>query len=141
MMGESTLIIMLKDETSGLLAKEAAVIRVENDEYVGSVYAENADGVLSARVRLTAGGGAGDEDWRYDAILDYYDENVLNGLVDSFAEAPDCYDPSWDIAIKFSADADGIKSLEDRLNDILQIHKSEIGEVLETIKDKREEYM
>lgn len=77
------------------------------------------------------------EDWEFSAILDYYDDEVLNGMVLSIKEIEDAYNPTWEVTFEFVDSQDGMQS---KIESILDKHKKELDDVYAEIKDREEEY-
>ena len=75
-------------------------------------------------------------DWEYSAIYDYYDTDSFNGKA-QVIDADDDYNPVWELVIDY---VDDIPTLEEKVAELLAIHKKEIEDVFETIKDKESEY-
>ncbi len=51
------------------------------------------------------------------------------------------YNPTWELSFKYSTQYQkNIEVLTDKINQILEIHKNELQEVFEIIKDKQGDY-
>lgn len=125
---------MLKDSKTGFLEKELSSITLsENDEYMVNLFVTEKDGVQMLDLRLSTGREV--KDWEYDAVYDYYDPSALEAAGAVVTEADDDYDPVWLAELPYDEDTAG-----ETVEKLLAIHKAEIMDVFETIKDKEAEY-
>ena len=134
---DTVVVIMQKDRKSGFLEKELASLNIENNEnLIVNIFAmeeENADMLLHMKVSTDRDV----LDWEYSAIFDYYDKDIYGEKVKNIVEIDDDYNPTWEIIMDYDSD---ILSLEDKVTKILEIHKNELEDVYNTIKDKESEY-
>lgn len=134
-MEETVIVIMLRNRTTGFLEKELAALDItENADYIVNIYASEEEGGMKLHIKLSTARDV--EDWEYDAIYDYYDTEVFKDIA-HIEEADDDYNPVWEAVTDYS---DNISETEKRVTEILAIHKREIDDVYETIKDKESEY-
>ncbi len=132
-MEETVIVIMLKNKATGFLEKELATLDItENADYIVNIFATEEEEGMKLHIKLSTAKDV--EDWEYSAIYDYYDMECFKGKAE-ITEADDDYDPVWEAVIDYS-EAD----LEERVAEILEIHKNEIEDVFDTIKDKESEY-
>ena len=78
------------------------------------------------------------EDWEFDAIYDYYDMETLLPFVTYIEEESDCYNPTWIISFDF---IDSEEAMEEKISNLLALHKGELLSVYEAIEDKKDEYI
>lgn len=134
---DTVVVIMQKDRKSGFLEKELASLNIENNEnLIVNIFAmeeENTDMLLHIKVSTDRDV----LDWEYSAIFDYYDKDIYGEKVKNITEIDDDYNPTWEIIMDYDND---ILSLEDKVTEILEIHKNELEDVYNTIKDKESEY-
>ncbi len=137
-MEDTLIVIMLKDEKTGFFESELGAFSLEEyEEYLVNVYGvEKNDNIT---LYMTVSLGKEVADWEFNAIFDYYDIDNITKLsqVINMEEVEDCYNPTWIIKLKYD---ENIQAMRERLLEILKSHKLELDDVLETIKDKEEDY-
>lgn len=134
-MDETIIVIMLKDKSTGFLEKELASLDLtENVGYIVNIFAADEEGGRKLHIKLSTERDV--EDWEYSAIYDYYDTECFNGIAEVI-DADDDFNPVWEVVIDY---IDETAVLEERVAEILKVHKNEIEDVFETIKDKETEY-
>ncbi len=134
---DTVIVIMLKNKESGFLEKEIGNYTIEeNEKFIVNVFAVEEENGIKVHLKLTVDRDV--EDWEFDAIYDYYDEETVKTEVLEVLEVEDCYNPTWEIIFDF---IDSQKGMEDKLDRILECHRKELEDVYEVIKDKKEEYM
>lgn len=132
---DTVIVIMQKNMESGFLEKELASLKIDkNEELIVSLFALLED-TMKLHIRLSTDRDV--EDWEYGAVFDYYDTEIFNGKAQSVIENTEGYNPEWEIVIEYS---DDILTLETEIVEILKIHRTELDEVYEIIKDKKGEY-
>ena len=133
------MIIMKKDGETGFLDKEVGSYMIkEHGDYIDSIYVIEEDGKNIAHMRITTDFDV--QDWQYSAIYDYYDEDKVKALegVLSIESMEEEFNPLWEIRFALPE----IEEVaEEMMVNILSIHKKEMDEVLEEIKDKEEDYL
>lgn len=132
---DTVIVIMQKDKETGFLEKEMGSLIIDkNSQYLVNIFAvENAK--MEVHLKITTDRDV--EDWEYNAIFDYYDTEKFNGVVNSISEVEDDYNPTWELIFDYPSD---IIFVEDKVCEILEIHKEELNEVYGVIKDKKGEY-
>lgn len=134
-MDETIIVIMLKNKSTGFLEKELGSLDLtENAGYIVNIFAIDDNEGRQLHIKLSTERDV--EDWEYSAIYDYYDTEVFKGMAEVL-EADDDYNPVWELVIDYNED---LKALEERVAELLAVHKKEIEDVFETIKDKESEY-
>lgn len=137
-MEDTLIVIMLKDEKTGFFERELGAFNLENyEEYLVNIYGKEKNDKITLYMTVSLEKEV--EDWEFNAILDYYDtENITNlDYVLNMEEVEDSYNPTWIISLEHN---DEITVMRDNLLEILEKHKNELIDVLDTIKDKEEEY-
>ncbi len=135
-MEETFLVLMLKDKETGFLDKELSAYKIgENENYIVNIFATEEDDKIIVHLKITTDRDC--DDWEFDAIYDYYDNEIYNGKVITFAEETEVYNPTFLLTFDFIEDD---SKMEDFIKSILEMHKNELADVYETIKDKQEEY-
>lgn len=130
---DTIIVVMEKDSKTGFLEKEIVGLELsENQKFIVNIY------VMGDKLYMKLSDDREISDWEYDAIYDYFDDEVFGDRVDSVSEVEDTYDPTWEIVIDF--DENDLDSLNDRVEEILAIFASEINSVYDAIKDKEGEY-
>ena len=134
---DTVVVIMQKDRKSGFLEKELASLNIENNEnLIVNIFAmEEESGDMLLHIKVSTDSDV--LDWEYSAIFDYYDKEIYGEKVKSVVEIDDDYNPTWEIIMDYDND---IFSLEDKVTEILEIHKNELEDVYNTIKNKESEY-
>ncbi len=133
-MEETVIVIMLKNKSTGFLEKELISLDItENVDYMVNIFATEEEG-MKLHIKLSTAKDVAD--WEYNAIYDYYDTDVFKGIAD-ISEADDDYNPVWEAVTDYSDDAEVTAK---KVAEILAVHKKEIEDVYETIKDKESEY-
>ena len=136
-MEETVIVIMLKDEETGFLKKELGCYKLEeNQNFIYNTYALKNDDGYSVFMKITTDREV--EDWEFDAIYDYYDTETLKPYVTSINEDDDCYNPTWVISFDF---IDNEEEMEQKISNLLSLHKKELYSVYEAIEDKKDEYI
>lgn len=131
-----SLVIMEKEKDTGFLGKELGSYEVKyNTEYISSIYASREDGNLYVSMFLTVPGEF--EDWEYNAILDNYDTGLYNEKALSAEENEDSFNPGWIIRFLF---LENDNEMQEKINELLGIHASEMERVLSQLKNIEDEY-
>lgn len=134
---DETLIIMLKNKETGFLEKEIASCSLNGFAgLVSNAYAEDEDDNIKTTLDITCGREL--EDWEYDAVFDYYDEQSLAPFVSSFCELDGGHNPAWRATI---INEGGQSVLENSVLELLKAHNDELESVYEAIADKRNDYI
>ena len=134
-MEDTIIVIMLKNKNTGFLEKELASLDlVENVDYIVNIFATDEDSGKKLHIKLSTKKDV--LDWEYSAIYDYYDTECFKGKCDVI-ECDDDYNPVWEVIIDYDED---LSILEEKVSEILAIHKNEVEDVFDTIKDKEMEY-
>ena len=134
---DTVIVIMQKDVETGFLDKELASLTItENENLIVNLFAQKEENEkLKMHIKLSTDKDV--SDWEYSAIFDYYDIDIFKDYVEIITEEEDYYNPTWEIIFEY---IDDIVELEEKIIKILSIHKAELEEVYETIKDKESEY-
>lgn len=134
---DTVIVIMQKDKKTGFLEKELASLNIsENENLIVNLFVlEDENGKLKTHVKLSTDKDVAD--WEYSAVFDYYDTNIFDDCADNITEIDDLYNPAWEIVFDYDED---IISMEDKIVEILNIHKNELLDVYEAIKDKECDY-
>ncbi|MCC8097469.1 MAG: hypothetical protein LIO44_02690 [Eubacterium sp.] len=131
---DTVIVIMEKDKKSGFLEKEAGSLNLsKNEEYIVNVYSMDD----SLYLRLSVDKDV--KDWEYNAVFDYFDTDVFDGKVKEISEIDDTYNPTWEFKLSF--DKDNQDDVTERVEEILEIFKTEINDVFNVIADKEGEYL
>lgn len=134
-MDDTIIVIMLKDKNTGFLVKELASLDLtENVGYIVNIFAIDEEEGRKLHIKLSTERDVAD--WEYAAIYDYYDTECFKDKAE-ITDADDDYNPVWEVIIDYTED---IPLLEEKVAELLAIHKKEIEDVFETIKDKESEY-
>lgn len=135
-MEETVIVIMLKDGKTGFLEKELGCYKITEDEnLIYNTYAIEDGEKIKVFMKLTTDHEV--DDWEFEAIYDYYDNETILPFVTSIEEEQECYNPTWCITFDFS---NNIEEMEEKIDSILKLHKQELQSVYEAIVDKRDEY-
>lgn len=134
-MDETIIVIMLKDKNTGFLEKELASLDLtENVEYILNIFAVDEEEGRKLHIKLSTERNVAD--WEYSAIYDYYDIECFKDKAEVI-DSEDDYNPVWEVVIEY---IDDVTLMEEKVAELLAIHKKEIEDVFETIKDKEREY-
>lgn len=132
---DTVIVIMLKNKESGFLEKELASLNInKNDELIVNLFAIKEDN-LKLHIKITTDRDV--EDWEYTAVFDYYDTEVYGDKIISITENEGSYNPEWELVIDYNED---LIKLEEDIVELLQIHRDELNDVYNVIKDKKGEY-
>ncbi len=135
-MEETFLVLMLKDKETGFLDKELSAYKIgENENLIVNIFATEETDKTIVHLKITTDRDC--EDWEFDAIYDYYDNEIFNELVLSFNEETEVYNPTFLLTFEFIEDDDKMESF---IKKILELHKAELCDVYKAIEDKEEEY-
>ncbi len=135
-MEETYLVLMLKDKETGFLEKELSAYKIgENEDLIVNIFAAEEDDKLVVYLKVTTDKDC--EDWEFDAIYDYYDNEIYKDLIISFEEETEVYNPTF--LLKFDYNDDD-NEMEDFIKKLLKLHKNELVDVYNVISEKEEEY-
>ncbi|AOT72180.1 DUF6762 family protein [Geosporobacter ferrireducens] len=124
--------LMEKEQGTGYLIKEIGSYRVmEGGAYIDAIY------LIEKVVHLRLTTDRDLEDWEYAAVFDYYDTEVFGQIILSINEVEEEFNPVWEITFPFTDSQEGMENLLER---IITIHKTELNSTYEGIQDKKEEY-
>ena len=129
-MEEVTIILLLKN-TAGVLERELGTYTIADiGQALVKIFAVDKNEGIKVFLELSTARDV--EDWEFNAILDYYDCEILGAV-----ECGDCFNPTWRCELEFSEDEN---ELAGRINTILYAHMKEIEEVMSVIVDKQDDY-
>lgn len=137
---QAAFVLMWKNPENGFLEKEMGTYTLSEDahgELIERSYVtegENGEQIVT----LFLGCGKDVQDWEYNAVFDYYDEETITPYVSSFAEEDGHFNPLWRVTLPFVEDA---TAMTEKLNDVAAAHFQEITSVWETISDKKDDYV
>jgi len=130
------LILMQKNKETREIEKEIGSYTVSSNlDLINGIHMTCEDEKNIVHLKITTEKDV--EDWEFSAILDYYDDEVLNELALCLKEIEDAYNPTWEVDFEFVDSQDGMKS---KIESILDKHRKELDEVYAEIKDKENEY-
>lgn len=135
---ETNIVIMLKDKKTGFLEKELASLTIDrNEEFIVNSFAKY-DETKFLKLYLRISTAMDVEDWQYTAIFDYYDIEIFGDNIENIVEIEDDYNPTWELVFNYE---ENTADMEEKIIKVLELHKNELNEVFEIIKDKKEEYV
>ncbi len=135
-MEETFLVLMLKDKETGFLDKELSAYKIgENENLIVNIFATEEGDNIIVHLKITTDRDC--QDWEFDAIYDYYDNEIYNDMILSFAEETEVYNPTFLLTFQYD---DNDNSMEEFIRKILEMHKNELLDVYATIADKEDEY-
>jgi len=134
-MNETVIVVMLKDSVTGFLEKELGAYSVIHENLIHNIFALETGSDTNVHMRLTTERDLAD--WEFSAVFDYYDTEPLLGACSLVTEDESGYNPIWEIAFEF---CENQEIMQERLSQILKLHKDELDSVYEAIKDLEEEY-
>lgn len=133
---DTVIVIMQKNKKTGLFEKELQTLNISQyEDFILNIYAENEEDDIFLKIKLTTNRDV--LDWEYNAIYDYYDTEIFQKEGYYIKECDEEYNPTWEISTKYIEDEEQILNT---INKIVKMHKDEISEVFEIIKDKEGEY-
>jgi len=135
-MDKMAVVIMEKDAKTGFLERELGSYSVEHDmNHIDRIFAVRESEDIITNIYLTLPGDF--EDWEFNAILDNYGVELYEDKILSIEEDEESYNPTWHLKFKYQGNDSDI---ENKLNEILDIHSKEINRVLGIIKELESEY-
>jgi len=134
-MNETVIVIMLKDAATGFLEKELGSYTVAGENLIYNVFALETDSGIDVHMRLTTERDLAD--WEFSAVFDYYDAELLLGVCSSIVEDESGYNPMWEVTFEF---CENQEIMQERISQILKLHKDELDSVYDAIKDLQEDY-
>ena len=133
MQGFVAVLTLKKD---GIIEKELTNIKIEKDSgLLRDIYVVEEVGELLVRMFVTVEKKL--EDWEFEALYDYYDMEVFEGLDLTINEAPGDLNPVWEINFPFIEET---QRLEAKINGVLNLHGREAELALEAIAEAEGEY-
>ena len=136
-MEESAVVLMLKEADTGFLTKEMGCYSVAgNMDLLFQIFVQEDAQMPTVHMGLTCAKEL--EDWEYDAVFDYYDTEVFQGLVDSITEEDGHLNPVWVLTFAW---IDEPIQMAEKLSEILAVHEQELCSVYEAIADKKDDYI
>jgi len=128
----NNLILMKKEMETGFLVETIGSYEIHKHiEYIDKVYA--VEKIDTHYIYLTLTTMDMDEDWKYEGVFDLYNKEVFSDKILGFEELPGDYNPKWMLKIEYSTDNEKTGQL---LNDILNIHVSELERILPLINEE-----
>ncbi|MDE6357263.1 MAG: hypothetical protein K2L15_01590, partial [Eubacteriales bacterium] len=97
---------------------------------------EDSEEILKLYLKITTKEDV--QDWEYNAIYDYYDTSIFEGIALDTIENEEEYNPTWEVILKYIDDE---FELEKIINKVLFLHKKELDEVFSIISNKKGEYV
>lgn len=135
-MEDTSIVLMVKDNKTGFLEKEIGSYKIdENENLVVSAFVLDDKGNYEVHLKISIDRDI--EDWEFNAIYDYYDDENIKNLVTSINEIEDCYNPTWEVTFDF---VNSSTDMEEKIKSILACHKTELLDTYAVIKDKEQEY-
>lgn len=125
----NNLLLMKKDSETGFLIEEIGSYEINNNiEYIEKIFlAEEKDKLF---IYLTLSTYEIEEDWKYNGILDLYNEEIFNDKIHTIEELTNTYNPTWILKIQYT---DNYSFMENLLNEILTIHVAELERIIPLI--------
>ena len=133
-MQEFAVILMLKRD--GVIERELSTVKIfKNGDLLRNMYVTEDDGALTVRMFVQAPGEL--KDWEFQAIYDYYDTEIFDGLGLTVNESPGDDNPVWEITFPYFDDPE---RLADKAVGILNLHRRELDAVMQAIENAEGEY-
>lgn len=132
---ESTyIIVMEKDMANNKILKELSTIKINtNSNCIFSTFVDcNTNEVI-----LTLTTDKNLVDWEYSAVYDYYDIEIFNNHVKKIIENDLNFNPCWDLFFDYKDDD---HYLETKINELLELHSSELNDVYLEIEKNKADY-
>lgn len=133
---DTVIVVMLKDRKTGMLERELQTLNIQqNEDFLLNVFGIEENDEIFIHIKFTTNRDV--LDWEFNAIYDYYDIEVFEKkgfVINDFEEE---YNPTWEVVIPYD---ENLETLTETINNILALHRAELGDVLEVIKDKEGEY-
>ncbi|MDY6012342.1 DUF6762 family protein [Clostridium sp.] len=128
----SSLVLMEKDKETGFVSKELGSFNVDEGAlFVRKFFVE--DGI----VNLYFDTNKDVEEWEYSAIYDLFNQDVFKENGYELEEDLEEYNPTF--IIKFDYD-DEYSNMQEKLDKIIALIKTEMENVFKNIEGKEEEY-
>lgn len=128
----SSLVLMEKDKETGFVSKELGSFNVDEGAlFVRKFFVE--DGI----VNLYFDTNKDVEEWEYSAIYDLFNQDVFKENGYELEEYLEEYNPTF--IIKFDYD-DEYSNMQEKLDKIIALIKTEMENVFKNIEGKEEEY-
>lgn len=135
-MEDTSIVLMVKNIKTGFLEKEIGSYKIEeNENLIVSAFVLECKGNYEVHLKISIDKEI--EDWEFNAIYDYYDNESIKELVTSINEVENCYNPTWEVTFAF---INSSVDMEEKIKTILACHKKELLDTYEVIKDKEKEY-
>lgn len=130
------LVLMQKDKETGFFTQTVDSYKIEAGiELIENTYLVEEEGGYFIYLTLTT---ADVEDYQYYGIYDLYDEEIFGSFGVELLDGSGEYNPRWIIKIKYSEDRNEMEQL---INRLVEVHRSELGRVLPLVEADKERYM
>ena len=135
-MEDTVIVVVLEDKNTGILDKELGCYKIlYNDDLIVNVFAVETEEGLLTHIKLSTDRDV--EDWEFSPIYDNYDADVFDTKIKALNEVEDCFNPTWELVFEF---VENTEQMEQKLNEILDIHKQELQDVYAVLQENKELY-
>ncbi|SHH50718.1 hypothetical protein SAMN02745196_00603 [Clostridium collagenovorans DSM 3089] len=134
---ENELIVLIEkeDKTNNFL-REVTSFALDKGNLVHSLYMVKENDKYIVHMLLTTDRDV--EEWEFEAIYDYYEDENLKDTVSTIEDADDYFNPTWHITLPYNDDR---VEMEILLDNILNTHFETLENTYELIKENKEDYI
>ncbi len=128
----SSLVLMQKDKETNFMVREIGSYEVgEGAEYIKKMFYDGE----SVNVYFDTNRDV--EEWEYSAIFDLFNEDEFPKNGYNIEDVDDEYNPTWIVKFQYIENHEDMK---EKINDLCVLIKKFMVNVLNDIKDKKEQY-
>lgn len=130
------LVVMEKDKETGFFTQTVDSYKIgAGIELIENAYLSEEDGEYFIYLALTT---ADVQDYQYYGIYDLYNEEIFDSYSVELQDSSGEYNPRWIIKLKYLEEG---REMEGLINEMVEIHKSELERVLPLVEADKEKYM
>ncbi|MEG2353090.1 MAG: DUF6762 family protein [Clostridium sp.] len=134
---ENELIVLIeKDSKTNGFIREVTSFALEHINLIHSLYIVSNNDEYTLHMCITTDRDV--EDWEFEAIYDYYDDEALSEMVSSLEDIDEFYNPIWHISIPYIDDR---VDMEIILNKIIVKHFELLCNSYIEIEENKLEYI
>lgn len=130
------MVLMQKDSETGFFTQTVDSYKMDAGiELIEQAYLSEEEGEYFIYLTLTT---ADVEEYQYYGIYDLYNEGIFERFDIELLDGSGEYNPRWIVKMKYSEDR---SEMEQLINELVEVHKSELDRVLPLVEADKEKYI